>query len=232
MSQPFQGATIVFDLDGTLVDTAPDLVAALNAALAPKGFAPHSTQSLRMMVGQGARALIERAAHRAGRAFNSADLDRLTDDFINHYRGAIAVGSRPFPGCLQALDAFAAAGARLAVCTNKRTELARALLDALGMTYRFNTIIGADAAPARKPSPEHFSYTVAQAGGAIARSIMVGDSSADVKAAAAAGRPTILVRFGYHDAPLESLGAAAIIDHFDEVYDAASRLLSGAPGTS
>ncbi len=222
------GATIAFDLDGTLVDTAPDLVGTLNVLLEQEGIAPLPLADARPMIGAGARALIARGFAAAGAPLDDEKLASLFDRFIAHYRAHIADGSRPFPGVVAALNALAAAGARLAVCTNKRTDLSVALLEALGLSDRFAAIIGADAAPAAKPDPRHLTSTIERAGGRIDRSVMVGDSASDAGAARAAGVPLILVSFGYTDTPAAELDPDILIDHFDELVTACVRLLAAA----
>lgn len=222
------GATIVFDLDGTLVDTAPDLVRALNRTLDLEGLPHVSLPAVRQLVGQGARALIERGAALASAGFSAERLEQLTNAFIAFYSEDIASESTPFPGAVALLDQFAQAGAILAVCTNKRTGLSRALLAALSLEERFAAIVGADAVVNRKPHPDHFRETVARAGGVVSRSLMFGDSTADVLSAKGAGAPVIVVRFGYHDAPPEDMGADAIIARFADGEDAARRLIRAA----
>ncbi len=223
--RPLAGATIVFDLDGTLIDTAPDLVSTLNLLLAREGIAALPLSEARDMIGHGAKALIARGFAVAGAPVDERKLSALFVDFIDHYLAHIADESRPFPGMIAALDALAAEGARLAVCTNKRTDLSVALLDALGLTDRFAAIVGADAAPAPKPSAAHLIATVERAGGNIGRAVMVGDSASDAGAARAAGVPLVLVSFGYTDTPVRELGADALIDHFDDLPSACRRLL-------
>ena len=219
------GATIVFDLDGTLIDTAPDLIATLNVLLGEEGIAALPLASARNMIGRGARALIARGFEAAGAPADSATLDRLFDRFIAHYRDNIALHSRPFPSMIETLDALHAAGARLAVCTNKRTDLSVALLDALNLTSRFAAIVGADAAPAAKPDPRHLTLTIDRAGGRIDRAVMVGDSASDLGAARAAGVPVVLVSFGYSDIPARELEADVLIDHYDQLLDGCVALL-------
>ncbi|HRK64046.1 MAG TPA: HAD hydrolase-like protein, partial [Terricaulis sp.] len=138
-------AMIVFDLDGTLVDTAPDLVRALNETLDLEGLPHIPLATVRRMVGQGARHLLIRATERAGAAYSAERLDQLTKAFLEFYRADIARHSAPFPGVETALDALADLGAKFAVCTNKRTDLSQQLLDALNLTHRFSAIVGADA---------------------------------------------------------------------------------------
>lgn len=223
------GATIVFDLDGTLVDTAPDLVAALNRTMAAEGLPAVRLETVRKLVGQGARALIERSGAMHGAAFAPERLDALTQRFVAIYAADIAAASRPFPGAIEALDEIAAAGARLAVCTNKRTDLSLMLLDALGLSARFAAIVGADAVSDRKPHPLHYRTAVQRAGGEASRSLMVGDTAADIDAARAAGAPSIAVGFGYCEAGAESLGADLLIQHFSELTSACRRLLAATP---
>lgn len=229
MAGALADATIVFDLDGTLVDTAPDLVRALNATLDLEGLPQAPLATVRLMVGRGARVLLERAAGLSGVSFSAERLDQLTAAFIEHYRADIARHSRPFPGVEAALDALAAEGARLCVCTNKRTDLSQLLLDALQLTHRFSAIVGADAVANRKPHPDHFRSAVASAGGIVRRSLMVGDTAADVGAAKGAGAPVALVRFGYCEDDIERLGADAIIDRYVDLPGAARRLIAARP---
>ena len=226
-ARPLQGATIAFDLDGTLVDTAPDLIGALNLVLAERGLPAVPNQAARVLVGRGARALIARGFALAGQPVEDGELDTLTARFLALYRGRIADESRPFPGVVAALDRLAKAGATLCVCTNKRTELSVALLDALGLSARFADIFGADRAPAAKPDPRCFLAAIAAAGGDPARALMVGDSDNDVLAAQGAGAPVVAVDFGYTETPATELGADAVISHFDALYDVVLRLLTG-----
>jgi len=218
--------TIVFDLDGTLVDSAPDLVRALNETLDLEGLPRVSVDRVRTMIGQGGRVLIERASALAGAQFSSERLDELLHSFTEFYRSDIAGQTKPFPGAEAALDVLAGEGAKLCVCTNKRTALSVQLLDALGLTFRFAAIVGADGVPNKKPHPDHYRAAVERAGGMVERSLMVGDTAADVAAAKSAGAPVALVRFGYADGDIERLGADAIIDRYAELPSLCSQLLS------
>lgn len=179
--------TIVFDLDGTLVDTAPDLISALNHVLDREGLPPVPLQTARNMIGAGARKLIERGLEAEGRIVGVEDINRLTADFIAYYADHIADESRPFEGLEAALDHLAERGHRLAVCTNKLEWLSRRLLDALGLSQRFAAICGADTFGVQKPDPTILRETVARAGGQLAASIMVGDAGTDVGVARRAG---------------------------------------------
>jgi len=220
------GAAIVFDLDGTLVDTAPDLVGSLNQVLHEQKLPALSLRSARVMVGRGARALIQQGFAAAGEPLDEAHTPALLERFIEIYRGRIADESRPFDGVLQALDALDAAGAVLAVCTNKPTDLSLALLDALDMTGRFAAIVGPDAAPAPKPDPRHLQTTIAKIGGRDDYAVMIGDSASDIGAARAANVRSVVVSFGYTEIPAADLGADHLIDHFDELAPLAARLLA------
>ena len=223
--RPLAGCLIAFDLDGTLVDTAPDLMGALNRVLAEDGLPALPLASARHLVGQGARALLLRGFGEAGRTLEGAEADAKVARFLDLYRAHIADESRPFPGLEAALDALQADGARLAVCTNKPGAYARLLLDTLGLSSRFVAVTGADDAPARKPDPRHLLACVEAAGGAE-RVLMVGDSLADVAAARGAGAPCVVVGFGYTDTPAAELGGDRLIEGFDALPAAALELLA------
>src|SRR5438067_5805311 len=165
--------TVVFDLDGTLVDTAPDLVAALNFVLDREGLPPVPLKSARNMIGAGARKLIERGLEAEGRAASLQDITRLTRDFIDHYAAHIADASRPFEGLEAALDDLSARGYRFAVCTNKLEWLSKRLLDQLGLSSRFAAICGADTFGVSRPDPAILQQTIARAGGHLSSAIRV-----------------------------------------------------------
>ena len=204
-------ATIVFDLDGTLVDTAPDLTNALNDALTRRGYAAISQETIRSAVGFGARVMIEEALRHAGAA---DDIDGLLADFLVHYEANIATESRPFPGAVASLETLAASGTRLAICTNKREYLTRKLLEALGLQHYFQGIAGRDTFAVSKPDPGHLTGVIAQAGGNPFRSVMVGDSDVDIRTAKDASVPSILVSFGYAREALGELVPDAVIAAF------------------
>jgi len=216
--------TVVFDLDGTLIDTAPDLVAAMNAVLTREGLNPIDDARARLMIGGGARRMLESGLQAEGRAAPAADLDRMVADFIAHYTAHIADGSKPYPGLEDALDRLELLGCRFAVCTNKLERLSRLLLDRLGMTARFAAICGQDTFGIQKPNPEVLHRTLAAAGGHAKHAIMVGDSRTDIATAQAAGLPVIAVNFGYTDVPVEQLGPDRIIGHFNELEPAIQEL--------
>lgn len=222
-------ATVVFDLDGTLVDTAPDLVRALNETLDLEGLPNVKASAVRDMVGHGARVLIERSAGLSGVNFSGDRLDQLTRAFIEFYRSDIARDSRMYPGVTEALDALAALGAKFSVCTNKPTDLSNQLLEAVGIKQRFSAIVGPDAVTERKPHPDHYRAAVMRAGGVVRRSLMVGDSAADVAAARAAGAPVAVVAFGYSEGGAERLGADALLHRYSELAPVSRRLLAARP---
>jgi phosphoglycolate phosphatase len=216
---------VAFDLDGTLVDTAPDLIGTLNVLLAQEGLPPLPLAEARPFIGRGARWMIERGFQAAGADLDGPRTQALFDRFIAHYLDHIADESRPFPGCEAALDALKARGAKLCVCTNKRTDLSVALLEALGLAPRFDAVIGSDATPAIKPDPRHLQTAVDAVGGAMTRAILVGDAATDVGAARAAGAGLILVSFGYTETPAAELHPDVLIHGFDELAAACERLL-------
>jgi phosphoglycolate phosphatase len=217
--------TIVFDLDGTLVDTAPDLVDTLNLVLEREGLLPLHYASARNMIGGGARGLIERGVAAGGGQLDARRIDAMFSDFIKHYAMHIADRSRPFPGLEAALDELAARGCRLAVCTNKLEWLAVRLLDALGLSERFAAVCGADTFGVRKPDGQMLRLTVERAGGRCDCAVMVGDSATDIATARAASVPFVAVDFGYTDVPIAKLNADCVISHFAHLPDAAFRLL-------
>lgn len=219
---------IVFDLDGTLVDTAPDLVGALNFVLQREGLPLVPVASARAMIGAGARKLIERGLELEGRVMSIADVDRLTADFIAYYKDHIADASLPFDGLHAALDKLEGQGFRFAVCTNKLEGLSKLLLDKLDMTGRFAAICGADTFGVAKPDPTILRQTIVQAGGEVSRSIMVGDSGPDVGVARRAGIPVIGVEFGYTEIPIADLKPDTVIGHMRELPSAVTNLLESA----
>ncbi len=212
--------TAVFDLDGTLVDTAPDLVGATNHALSDIGLAPVGAKLLRPWISFGARRMIVEGLNHSGQALPDAEIDRLLDLFLVYYEGNIARESRPYPGVVAAIEALAADGARLAICTNKREGLSRSLLAALDLDRHFHALAGRDTFPVCKPHPDHLLGAVRMAGGDPRRALMVGDSCVDIQTAKAAGIPVIAVSFGYTDVPVSQLSPDRIIDHFDALMPA------------
>ena len=217
---------VVFDLDGTLVDTAPDLVNALNFVLGREGLPAVPLKSARNMIGAGARSLIERGLELEGRAVGPDDISRLTGDFIDYYAAHIADASRPFEGLEGALDDLQALGYRFAVCTNKLEWLSKRLLDQLGLSGRFAAICGADTFGVAKPDPVILQQTVARAGGQLSGAIMVGDAGPDIGVARRAGIPVIGVAFGYTEVPIAELKPDRLIGHMRELPAAVENLMA------
>jgi len=209
--------TVIFDLDGTLVDTSPDLTAALNAVLTAAGRKPLPEIEVRHLVGRGARVLIERGMAATGEPADEALVPKLFQDFLDYYGAHIADRSKPFPGAEKAVRRLAADGHPLGICTNKPEALSFKLMDALRLRSLFPVILGADSQPYRKPDPRHLLDTIAKLGGDRSDAVLVGDSETDVKTARAAGVPIVLVSFGYTEIPVRELGADAVIDHFDRL---------------
>jgi len=217
--------TVVFDLDGTLVDTAPDLINALNFVLEREGLPPVPLLSARNMIGAGARKLIERGLELDGRAASVADITRLLSDFVAFYADHIADLSRPFEGLESALDDLEGRGYHFAVCTNKLEWLSKLLLDRLGLSARFSAICGADTFGISKPDPGILQQTVARAGGHISSAIMVGDAGPDIGVARRAGIPVIGVAFGYTEVPIAELKPDRVIRRLNELPAAVESLM-------
>jgi phosphoglycolate phosphatase len=212
--------TIVFDLDGTLVDTAPDLIGSLNVLFAREGLAPVTLNEGRGMIGSGVKPLIQRGLATQGRSLTAAAFDALYADYLTVYAEHIADNSRPYPGVEAALDTLAARGSRFAVCTNKLAWLSVRLLDRLGLSQRFVTICGQDTFGVQKPDPEVLRQTIRAAGGDLADAVMVGDSATDIRTARAAGVPVVAVDFGYTDVPVTEFDPDRVISHFDALPEA------------
>lgn len=219
------GASLIFDLDGTLVDTAPDITAALNHVLTKEGRTPLLPERVRSLVGRGAETLIVEGFQATGEPLAAERVPALFKVFIEHYRDHIADTSRPFPGVREALERFRAAGARLGVCTNKPYRPSIALLEALDLRGFFPVVMGADSVSDHKPHPDHFRAAVRELNGDLGTSVMIGDSPVDAATARAAGVPMIAVTFGYTLVAPAEFGADALIDHFDALEEAVLRAL-------
>lgn len=212
--RPYRG--YLFDLDGTLIDTAPDLCRAQNAALEKHGFAPASEADTRHWVGHGARVLLEKAiADQRDAPVPESQLDRMHADFLAHYQANIAVASQPYPEVISTLNALAERGAQLAVVTNKLEGLSRVLLDAIQMSAHFDLLIGGDTAGVAKPAADPAALACKTLGLAADEVLFVGDSSTDVGCARAFGCPVVCVSYGYSQGvPASELGADGVIDSF------------------
>lgn len=207
----------VFDLDGTLVDTAPDLIDTTNVVLARHDVPPVTREALLPHMSLGARAMIAASLEAAGRTLPEDVIESLYRDYLEHYATRIAKLSRPFPELLAALDRLEAEGVGLAVCTNKREANAKALLSALGLAPRFAFIAGVDTFPVSKPDPGHLLLTIERAGGRPERTIYVGDSNVDVMTARAAKVPIVGLTYGYSDVPMDQLAPDRLMRRGDDV---------------
>ena len=221
-----KGVAIAFDLDGTLVETAPDLIGALNLMLTERDLPPVPLARARHLVGGGARVMLEHGFAEAGARFDAGEMPFMVERFVELYRGRIAHESHAFPGVEAALDQLVAQGAILLVATNKRTDLSLELLEKLNLLNRFAAVVGPDAVSRRKPDPAHLIEAIHKAGGDPGRALMVGDSANDVIPARAAGIPVVAVSFGYTEVPAAELGADRLIDHFDQLPRAVAELLA------
>lgn len=216
---------VVFDLDGTLAETAPDIMRVLNVILEREGLPALPLARARELVGAGARALIERGFKVSGRPLEPATLERLFEDFLTIYATDTAANSHLFDGVAGALDLLAGEGYALAVCTNKPILHTRLILDHFGISGRFAAVAGRDSFPHFKPDPRHLTMTIAEAGGDPKRAVMIGDSLTDIATARAAGIPSICVPFGYTEVPMVELKPDVIIGHFSELPGAVRRVL-------
>ncbi|MCT7375510.1 HAD family hydrolase [Chelativorans salis] len=220
---------IVFDLDGTLVDTAPDLLDSLNHCLRGVGLPPVDEVQIRRFIGAGSRTMIERAFAADGRRLANGQLDALQDLFIEHYTAGMPGRSQPFPGALDAVARFRQAGFVTAVCTNKLEHLSRHLLEALEIAGLFEAICGGDSFSHKKPDPRHLFDTIARAGGDPERAVMIGDSRTDIDTAKAADIPVVAVDFGYTDQPVHMFEPSRVISHFDALtLELAEKLMAAA----
>ena len=203
-----------FDLDGTLIDTSGDLAAAVNHAIGTVGLAPFPVPDIRPFVGQGARVMLDRALA-ASDAQDDALLAQLLPVLLDYYQANLSARSVPYPGLLDAMDALAAAGVTLAICTNKAERFALPLMHQLGLSHRFASIVGGDTVGVGKPDPAPIHAMIERAGGG--RTIFIGDTINDIAGARNAGVASVAVSFGFLDGPVEELQADAIIHHFDEL---------------
>lgn len=218
-SGPARPLALIFDLDGTLVHSLPGLAEALNALLAEHGRPPVTEDTVMQMVGDGAQVLVRRAWAHTGAAAADEDLDGLTDRFVSIYEGAAAAGTQPYPGVLATLGELGRRGHPMAVCTNKPHGATMVLLEALDMARHFRAVIGGGSVPGRKPGPEPVLAALEALGVGPEEALMIGDGANDVEAARAAGVATACVTYGYPHQPVETLGAGALIDRFEQVLD-------------
>jgi len=224
-SLDLSGMTIVFDLDGTIADTAPDLIEAANAALVSEGFAAAPAAAIKSGVGYGTKAMLRAAFAAIEREVSEDQLQRLSKKLVAYYTDRIADKTVLFDGFLAAAGELRAAEAKLALCTNKKEYLARRLVSTLGIASLFDGVAGGDTFAFHKPDPRHITELIRMVGGDPSAAIMIGDSEADIAAASAAGVPSVAVSFGYAAIPAEKLGATAIIGHFNELIQTIAYLL-------
>lgn len=220
---------VVFDLDGTLAETAPDIMRTLNIILEQEDLPPLPLERARELVGAGARALIERGFRVSGRPLDEETLERLFLDFLRIYAEAVAPNSYLYEGVIEAMAALIEDGYALAVCTNKPILHTRLILEHFGISGHFAAIAGRDSFAFHKPDPRHLTLTIEAAGGDPQRAVMIGDSRTDIATARAAGIPAICVPFGYTDVPIEDLSPDRVIQHFDELPGAVREVLNRVP---
>lgn len=218
-----QDRAVIFDLDGTLVDTAPDLMRATNHVLEGLGRRHISMVEVRSFVGHGARALIARGCAATGEPLAPEMVEETYRQFVNYYASNLAVGSFPYPGLLAVLDRCQAEGIQLGVCTNKLEGLSVSLLEALGMKHYFGAIVGPDTLGIAKPDPRPYRETLRRLGDRSWQSLMVGDSETDILTARAAGVPVIAVPFGYASRPVAEFGPDYTVEHYGQMWDAITR---------
>ncbi len=210
-----QPALVVFDLDGTLIDSAPDMHRAVNLMLADMGCPPLSLPEIRTMVGDGASALIARAL--AARQCVTADPTKALEQFLEHYEENPTAFTPTFPGVPETLERLQAIGLTLAICTNKPTRLTHMILERLGINRFFVRVIAGDTLPFRKPDPRALIEVLNVFGTPPAAAIMVGDSEVDAATAHAANVPFVLMTYGYHRGPIDGISSIATLDHFAEL---------------
>lgn len=220
-----QAPVALFDLDGTLVDTLPDLLATLDVVLAEAGFESLPRIHAVSTVGYGSKVMIERALELQHVNPTPETVLPMHKRFLEHYEAHIAERSRPFPGVAEALDRLAGAGVLLGVCTNKYEALSVRLLEDVGLIDRFAAVVGPDTLGVRKPDPAHVLGAIERAGGDRTRALMVGDSRTDIDAAKAAHVPVIAVDFGYTDVPVRELAPDHVMSSYNSLYDLAMPLL-------
>ena len=206
---------VIFDLDGTLIDSAADIADALNAMLGVHGCAPLPLAEVRTMIGDGMRKLVERAL--LARALGAVDPAQAERTVLAHYRAQPVRLTTAYPGTRTALERLRAAGMRLAICTNKPAQLAEAILARLALSEFFLHVVGGDSLPYRKPDPRTLQAVLARFAATPRDALMVGDSEVDAATAAAAGVPLILMDHGYRRGPLAQMTYRAALAHFDQL---------------
>ena len=219
---------LLFDLDGTLVDSAPDIAVAINKVLAQQGLAALPVARVRSMIGNGVRKLVERAFLESGQALDGTALDAMTDHMMCVYARHLTVLTVEMPGALRIVEALANRGVKIAVVTNKPEAFSREILEALGFSAHVACVVGGDTGPERKPAPDMLLHACRMMGVAVSDAVMVGDSPADIGAALNARMTSVAVRGGYTNVPVEDLGADLVIGHLHALEEALGRLKPGA----
>ncbi len=219
--------TVVYDLDGTLIDSAGDMQAAVSNVLADHGLPPVTEDDVRIFMGQGSKVTMGKAFAKHGRLLDEAALTAVTREFVRYYEADPVSRTSAFAGVSEVVARFARLGLRQGVCTNKFERPSRMILEHLKLMPPIADVAGADTFPVRKPDPRHILLLVERMGGTPERTVMIGDSIHDVEAAHAAGLPAVLVSWGYTTIPAAELGAEAVIDRFDALPDALGRLAAG-----
>jgi phosphoglycolate phosphatase len=214
---PHPNSVLICDLDGTLVDSAPDLCRALNKLLYELGLPAQPLAAVTTMIGDGVAKLVARGLAASGRRESTQELKLFVDRFLAHYHDGLVIDTLPYPRSRDVLAALKSRGWRLAICTNKPEEPSRKILDALALAPLFEALAGGDSYQVRKPHPDHLLILLRAMGADPRNAIMLGDGDADARSAQAAGLPVIIARFGYGHTPPEELGADGAIDHFDEL---------------
>lgn len=215
---------IIFDLDGTLAHTGPDLLGTLNRVTSPYGIAPITMTTLNYVLGQGAKAMIAKSFELNNTPLTDELEDKILNDFLDDYEANICNETHLFDGVMKAIDTIEAQGYIFAICTNKTERMAKLLMEKLGVASRFKSLTGGDTYEFRKPDERHLEETAKLAGTDLGKAIMIGDSKADIGAAINAGIPSVAVTFGYSDIAAKDLGATIVIDHFDQLPEAVSTI--------
>ncbi len=219
--------SVILDLDGTMIDTAPGVVHTMNVLLERRGRRRLTLEEVRGQISYGARAIMRHAMHATGSGVGDDELGGLFDEFIEHYSTIMGKASTPYPGLQNALAGLGESGKLLGVCTNRIEQSAVTLLDELGLGGHFAAIIGQDTIGIAKPDPAPVFETLKRMGGDAEHAIFIGDSEIDIAAAKAANLPVIAVSFGYSKVPAIELGADMLIHHFDQLEAAISALMPG-----
>lgn len=215
---------IVFDLDGTLVDSLPDIADALGQLLERHGAERHPSDAVRTMIGKGVEVLVRRAFAGRGRTLGDAEAATLTAEYLTLYEPRATRDTRLYPMVAEVVGMLAGEGFRLGVCTNKPTEVSREIIRDFGLGRHISAVVGGDYGPPRKPAPDLVHAVLGLLQADPREAVMVGDSASDIEAAKAAGVPVVAVEYGYTPVPVRDLGADVVIRDFSELAAALARL--------